>query len=131
MGINAELAAAFPGRRPGRRQASRPGPRSGGCGQEERHAHPERRRLTPYRQFLRLGSTGRPDLLGQAHGGDLAHAQYAPARRLAAELPADADVVLNLDEDSYVAQTLAGLDAYPAYYAHIGPANAAGRSAPT
>jgi hydroxyacylglutathione hydrolase len=109
---------------------------------------------------LLYGSTGRPDLLGKAHAHELAHAQYASARRLAAELPADADVypthgfgsfcsatqaegtsstigterlvnpVLTLDEDSYVAETLAGLDAYPAYYAHMGPANAAGPAGP-
>jgi hydroxyacylglutathione hydrolase len=34
--------------------------------------------------------------------------------------------VLTQDEDQYVAELLAGLDAYPAYYAHMGPANAAG-----
>jgi hydroxyacylglutathione hydrolase len=109
---------------------------------------------------LLYGSTGRPDLLGAGHSHELAHAQYASARRLAAELPADADVypthgfgsfcsatqaegsastigtqrlvnpVLVLDEDSYVAQTLAGLDAYPAYYAHMGPANAVGPDGP-
>ena len=37
---------------------------------------------------------------------------------------------LTLDEDSYVASMLAGLDAYPAYYAQMGPANAAGPAAP-
>jgi hydroxyacylglutathione hydrolase len=109
---------------------------------------------------LLYGSTGRPDLLGTAHAGELARAQYASAGRLAAELPADADVypthgfgsfcsatqaegtsstigaeravnpVLTLDEDMYVAQTLASLDAYPAYYAHMGPANAAGPAGP-
>jgi hydroxyacylglutathione hydrolase len=109
---------------------------------------------------LLYGSTGRPDLLGKAHAEELARAQYGSARRLAAELPSDADVypthgfgsfcsatqsegtsstigteclvnpVLALDEDSYVAQTLAGLDAYPAYYAHMGPANAAGPEGP-
>jgi hydroxyacylglutathione hydrolase len=109
---------------------------------------------------LLYGSTGRPDLLGTGHAHELARAQYGSARRLAAELPADADVypthgfgsfcsatqtegtastigreravnpVLTLDEDSYVAQTLAGLDAYPAYYAHMGPANAAGPQGP-
>ncbi len=41
---------------------------------------------------LLYGSTGRPDLLGRAHAGELAHAQYASAHRLAAELPEDADV---------------------------------------
>jgi hydroxyacylglutathione hydrolase len=33
---------------------------------------------------------------------------------------------LTLDEQRYVSELLAGLDAYPAYYAHMGPANAAG-----
>jgi len=105
---------------------------------------------------LLYGSTGRPDLLGQAHADELAHAQFASAHRLAAELPEDADVypthgfgsfcsatqsegtsstigrerranpALALDEDRYVSELLAGLDAYPAYYAHMGPANAAG-----
>jgi hydroxyacylglutathione hydrolase len=109
---------------------------------------------------LLYGSTGRPDLLGTTHADELARAQYASARRLVAELPADADVypthgfgsfcsatqaagtsstigaervvnpVLTLDEDSYVTETLAGLDAYPAYYAHMGPANAAGPAGP-
>src|SRR5271165_402641 len=107
---------------------------------------------------LLYGSTGRPDLLGRAHAGELAHAQYASAHRLAAELPGDADVypthgfgsfcsatqaegtsstigremrvnpALVLDEQRYVDELLAALDAYPAYYAHMGPANAAGPS---
>ena len=34
--------------------------------------------------------------------------------------------VLRLAEERYVSELLAGLDAYPAYYAHMGPANAAG-----
>lgn len=38
--------------------------------------------------------------------------------------------VLNLDEQRYVTELLAGLDAYPAYYAHMGPANAAGPAGP-
>ena len=109
---------------------------------------------------LLYGSTGRPDLLGKGHARELARAQYASARRLAAELPGDADVypthgfgsfcsatqsegtsstigreravnpVLTLDEERYVAETLAGLDAYPAYYAHMGRANAAGPAGP-
>ena len=33
---------------------------------------------------------------------------------------------LTLGEDAYVKALLAGLDAYPAYYAHMGPANLAG-----
>jgi hydroxyacylglutathione hydrolase len=36
---------------------------------------------------------------------------------------------LTLDSDSYVAGMLAGLDDYPAYYARMGPANAAGPTA--
>ena len=109
---------------------------------------------------LLYGSTGRPDLLGRAHADELAHAQFASARRLAAELPEDAGVypthgfgsfcsatqsegnsssipperrvnpMLTHDEDRYVTELLAGLDAFPAYYAHMGPANAAGPSGP-
>jgi hydroxyacylglutathione hydrolase len=109
---------------------------------------------------LLYGSTGRPDLLGRSHAGELAHAQFASAHRLAAELPHDADVypthgfgsfcsatqsegtsstigqemranpVLRLGEAQYVRELLAGLDAFPAYYAHMGPANAAGPAGP-
>ncbi len=109
---------------------------------------------------LLYGSTGRPDLLGTAHASTLAHAQYASAHRLAAELPertalypthgfgsfcsatqADGDSstigmesrvnpVLRLGEQQYVETLLAGLDAYPAYYAYMGPANAAGPAGP-
>ena len=107
---------------------------------------------------LLYGSTGRPDLLGRAHASELAHAQFASARRLAVVLPEDAEVypthgfgsfcsvgqaqgssstigqerrvnpVLILAEDRYVNEVLAGLDVYPAYYTHMGPANAAGPS---
>ena len=106
------------------------------------------------------GSTGRPDRLGAEHSGALAAAQHASARRLAAMLPAAAAVhpthgfgsfcasagsgagestigeerrlnpALTLDEDQYVAGLLAGLDDYPAYYARMAPANAAGPDAP-
>ena len=105
---------------------------------------------------LLYGSTGRPDLLGRAHADELAHAQFASAHRLATVLPEDADVypthgfgsfcsatqsegssstigrerqvnpVLTLAEDRYVRELLAGLDVFPAYYAHMGPANAVG-----
>ena len=108
---------------------------------------------------LLYGSTGRPDLLGPAHATALAAAQHASARRLAARLPEQTPVcpthgfgsfcsatqtagtgstigqeklanpVLRLAEDEYVAELLAGLDAYPAYYAHMGPANTAGPAA--
>lgn len=109
---------------------------------------------------LLYGSTGRPDLLGPAHQTALATAQHASAQRLAAELPEETPVmpthgfgsfcsatqsegdastigqekqvnpVLTLDRDAYVAELLAGLDAYPAYYAQMGPANAGGPGAP-
>ncbi|HSK27621.1 MAG TPA: MBL fold metallo-hydrolase [Jiangellales bacterium] len=105
---------------------------------------------------LLYGSTGRPDLLGEQHAEDLARHQHASAQRLVRELPGRTEVfpthgfgsfcsstqaegtastlaqeaagnpALTLDEEAYVAQLLAGLDAYPAYYAHMGPANAAG-----
>jgi glyoxylase-like metal-dependent hydrolase (beta-lactamase superfamily II)/rhodanese-related sulfurtransferase len=105
---------------------------------------------------LLFGSTGRPDLLGPDHTQVLAHAQWRSAQRLAAELPDAAAVypthgfgsfcsatqssgtestigrekranpALTADEDRYVQDLLAGLDAFPSYYAHMGPANAAG-----
>ncbi len=105
---------------------------------------------------LLYGSTGRPDLLGTAHADSLARAQYASAHRLTRLLPEESGIypthgfgsfcsatqsegsqstlgresctnpVLTLGEDEYVNSLLAGLDAYPAYYAHMGPANAAG-----
>jgi len=110
---------------------------------------------------LLYGATGRPDLLGPDNTGALARAQYASVQHLARELPDAAPVfpthgfgsfcaagppaatatrigdeklanpVLTLDEDSYVAELLAGLDAYPAYYARMGPANRAGADAPS
>ena len=41
-----------------------------------------------------------------------------------------ANPVLTQGEQQWVAETLAGLDVYPAYYAHMAPANAAGPLAP-
>jgi hydroxyacylglutathione hydrolase len=109
---------------------------------------------------LLYGSTGRPDLLGAEHAPALAAAQHASARRLAATLPGLAAVypthgfgsfcaaslpasdgstidqerrvnpALTLDADSYLTGLLAGLDDYPAYYARMAPANAAGPAAP-
>ncbi|HXV93957.1 MAG TPA: rhodanese-like domain-containing protein, partial [Pseudonocardia sp.] len=106
------------------------------------------------------GSTGRPDLLGPDHTDVLVHAQWRSARRLATELPEETAVypthgfgsfcsasrsgaaagtigqekrgnpALTRDEETYVQELLAGLDAYPAYYAHMAPANAAGPGAP-
>jgi glyoxylase-like metal-dependent hydrolase (beta-lactamase superfamily II)/rhodanese-related sulfurtransferase len=105
---------------------------------------------------LLFGSGGRPDLLGPESTLTLARAQHASARRLAGELPDSAQVfpthgfgsfcaatqaqatastigrekqvntALTLGEHAYVETLLAGLDAYPAYYAHMGPANLAG-----
>ena len=109
---------------------------------------------------LLYGSTGRPDLLGPANTGALARAQYASAHRLASELPESAEIfpthgfgsfcaatqaqaasstigrekrlnpALTLSERAYVTALLAGLDAYPAYYAHMGPANLSGPGGP-
>jgi hydroxyacylglutathione hydrolase len=109
---------------------------------------------------LLYGSTGRPDLLGPRHTRELATAQHASAHRLASELPDDTPVMpthgfgsfcsateaqgtastignekavnpaLTLSQDAYVSELLAGLDAFPAYYAHMGPANTAGPDAP-
>lgn len=109
---------------------------------------------------LLYGSVGRPDLLGPASTHALAHHQYASARRLATELPGTAGVypthgfgsfcsatqtgasastlaqeqrvnpALTSDEQSFVDELIAGLDAWPAYYAHTGPTNATGPGAP-
>ncbi len=102
------------------------------------------------------GTTGRTDLLGADHTHELAHAQYHSVRRLAAELPDATKVypthgfgsfcsaspatgdcstiadecrsnpALTSDEQHYVDGLIAGLSAYPAYYAHMGAMNAAG-----
>ncbi len=109
---------------------------------------------------LLFGATGRPDLQGTDHTQDLVRHQHASAKRLADLLPDDAGVfpthgfgsfcsasqseatastigqeknnnpVLALDEAAWVEDLLAALDAWPAYYAHMGPGNAAGPSAP-
>ncbi len=109
---------------------------------------------------LLYGSVGRPDLLGPAHTETLVHHQYASANCLAAELPDTAAVypthgfgsfcsatqseasaatigqekqvnpALTKPERQFVADLLAGLDTWPAYYAHMAPANAAGPAAP-
>ncbi|MFI7523924.1 MBL fold metallo-hydrolase [Micromonospora globbae] len=105
---------------------------------------------------LLFGTTGRTDLLGKEHAHELAHHQHASATRLADLLPDGAQVwpthgfgsfcsasqadapdstigrekqanpVLKLAADQFVTETLAGLGAYPAYYAHMGVANSAG-----
>ncbi|MGY1616214.1 rhodanese-like domain-containing protein [Geodermatophilus sp. SYSU D00691] len=103
-----------------------------------------------------FGATGRTDLVGPEHTQELTHAQYRSVRRLADELPAGTPVfpthgfgsfcsatptsgtsstvgeqaavnpALTQDEQSFVDQLIAGLTAIPAWYAHMGPANAAG-----
>lgn len=109
---------------------------------------------------LLYGATGRPDLLGPENTDALVRHQHASAHKLAEQLPDDAAVypthgfgsfcsatqsestsstigqerrsnpVLTQDEETYVRDLLAGLSEWPAYYAHMGPANAAGPSAP-
>jgi glyoxylase-like metal-dependent hydrolase (beta-lactamase superfamily II)/rhodanese-related sulfurtransferase len=109
---------------------------------------------------LLYGATGRPDLLGDEHTDALVRRQHASAHRLAAELPDEAEVypthgfgsfcsatqsdatsstigqekhanpVLTQDEETYVRELLDGLAAWPAYYVHMAPANAAGPDAP-
>ena len=109
---------------------------------------------------LLYGSVGRPDLLGPAHTETLVHHQYASAHRLAAELAEStavypthgfgsfcsatqseasastigqqkrANPALTTPEREFAADLIAGLDAWPAYYAHMAPANAAGPDAP-
>jgi hydroxyacylglutathione hydrolase len=109
---------------------------------------------------LLYGATGRPDLLGPDHTDALVHHQHHSAHKLARALPDDTVVypthgfgsfcsatqsdaqestigqekrtnpVLTQDETDYVRDLLDGLGAWPAYYAHMAPANAAGPEAP-
>jgi glyoxylase-like metal-dependent hydrolase (beta-lactamase superfamily II)/rhodanese-related sulfurtransferase len=89
---------------------------------------------------LLYGATGRPDLLGPDHTHDLVHHQHASAHRLADLLPDEAEVYpthgfgsfcsATQSEEAYVKELLDGLGAWPAYYAHMAPANAAGPSEP-
>ncbi|MFG2451695.1 rhodanese-like domain-containing protein [Streptomyces sp. NPDC048512] len=105
---------------------------------------------------LLIGSVGRPDLVEPRLTEKLARAQYASAHRLAAELDDAVQVLpthgfgsfcsssqaegdsstigqerktnaaLTKDVDTFIADMLAGLEDVPAYYAHMGPLNAAG-----
>ncbi|MFK4263844.1 MBL fold metallo-hydrolase [Streptomyces milbemycinicus] len=105
---------------------------------------------------LLIGTVGRPDLVEPRLTERLARAQHASVRRLAAELPDETAVLpthgfgsfcssgpaagdattigeqratneaVTEDADTFVARLLSGLDDIPAYYAHMGPANAAG-----
>jgi len=109
---------------------------------------------------LLFGATGRPDLLGPEHTHALVHHQHASVHRLADLLPDDAALypthgfgsfcsatqsdatsstigdekrsnpALTRDEQTYVDELLAGLGPWPAYYAHMAPANAAGPAEP-
>lgn len=99
------------------------------------------------------GSVGRPDLIGPEMTDQLAHDQWRSVRRLTTEVAGHAGVFPThgfgsfcsatattglsstiadqalwnpaslLPEDEFVAELIAGLDAYPAYYAHMAPAN--------
>ncbi|MFJ5893741.1 rhodanese-like domain-containing protein [Streptomyces californicus] len=105
---------------------------------------------------LLIGTVGRPDLVEPRLTEQLARAQHASAHRLADALPDDtavlpthgfgsfcssapadgdattigkekaANTALTVDVDTFVADLLAGLEDVPAYYAHMGPANATG-----
>jgi glyoxylase-like metal-dependent hydrolase (beta-lactamase superfamily II) len=105
---------------------------------------------------LLFGSVGRPDLIGPEATDGLAHSQWHSVRKLiegvddsAAVMPthgfgsfcsATATVGLDstigqqaasnpailLDEKTFVDELLEGLDAFPAYYKYMGPANEAG-----
>jgi glyoxylase-like metal-dependent hydrolase (beta-lactamase superfamily II)/rhodanese-related sulfurtransferase len=109
---------------------------------------------------LLYGSTGRPDLLGEEHTHALVRHQHDSAHKLAGVLPDEAAVfpthgfgsfcsstqsdasestigdekqknpALTQDVDTYVRELLDGLGAWPAYYAHMAPRNAAGPSEP-
>jgi glyoxylase-like metal-dependent hydrolase (beta-lactamase superfamily II)/rhodanese-related sulfurtransferase len=109
---------------------------------------------------LLYGATGRPDLLGEEHTDALVRHQHASAHKLAELLPDEAEVfpthgfgsfcaatqseatastigqekqsnpALTQDEETYVRELLDGLGAFPAYYAHMSPANATGPSEP-
>jgi len=105
---------------------------------------------------LLIGTVGRPDLVEPRLTERLARAQHASVHRLAAELADDTPVLpthgfgsfcssaqaagtattigrekkvndaLVRDVDAFVTDLLAGLEDIPAYYAHMGPLNAAG-----
>lgn len=102
------------------------------------------------------GSTGRPDLLGPDHAPKLAELQHGSAHRIAQLLEDKTPIypthgfgsfcaatstsgtastvgdekkfnpALSMPVERFVKETLAGLDVFPAYYKHMGPANHAG-----
>jgi glyoxylase-like metal-dependent hydrolase (beta-lactamase superfamily II)/rhodanese-related sulfurtransferase len=105
------------------------------------------------------GSTGRPDLLGPDNAIKLAQLQHGSAHRIADLLEDSTPIfpthgfgsfcaatstsgnsstiqdekksnpALQLNIERFVSETLAGLDTFPAYYKHMGPANLAGADA--
>ncbi len=105
---------------------------------------------------LLYGSVGRPDLVAPDLAVKQAHDQWHSVRRLADTLDDETAIypthgfgsfcaatqaqglsstignekvinpALTEDEQHFVDNLLAGLDVFPAYYAHMGPANAAG-----
>jgi hydroxyacylglutathione hydrolase len=102
------------------------------------------------------GAVGRTDLISPDQTEQLTRAQYRSVHRLAAELPDEVavypthgfgsfcsatptsgtsssigterrvNVALRSDEAAFVEELIAGLNAYPRYYAHMGPANRRG-----
>ncbi len=102
------------------------------------------------------GSTGRPDLLGPDNATKLAQLQHGSAHRITELLEDATPIfpthgfgsfcaatstsgtsstikdeklsnpALQMTMDRFVSETLAGLDTFPAYYKHMGPANLAG-----
>jgi hydroxyacylglutathione hydrolase len=102
------------------------------------------------------GSTGRPDLLGFDHAPKLAALQHGSAHRIAELLEDGTPIfpthgfgsfcaatatsgtssnvgdekrtnpALLMTVERFVSETLAGLDSFPTYYKHMGPANHAG-----
>jgi len=109
---------------------------------------------------LLFGAVGRTDLVSPEQTTALTRAQYHSVRRLAGELPGAAavypthgfgsfcsatptsgssstigaerisNIALTSDEESFVKELMAGLGAYPRYYAQMGPANRRGPAAP-
>jgi glyoxylase-like metal-dependent hydrolase (beta-lactamase superfamily II)/rhodanese-related sulfurtransferase len=105
------------------------------------------------------GAMGRTDLVDPKITEELTRAQHRSAHRLAELLPDDTDVypthgfgsfcsatetkgtestigkekqqnlALTEGEDDFVTELMAGLTAYPSYYAHMGPLNQAGPAA--
>ena len=103
-----------------------------------------------------FGAMGRTDLIDPARTEELTRAQYRSAHRLAETLPDTTEIypthgfgsfcsatetkgsestigkekqqnnALTKTEDAFVAELMAGLTAYPSYYAHMGPLNLAG-----